>query len=239
MKVLSVDIGGTGIKTLLDGEDLDQRTRVTTGPKFTPRDMLQAIQDMRPNRDFDVLTIGLPTAIRRGKPVIEPRNLGAGWIDFDFATEIGKPVRLLNDAAMQAVGSYEGGKMLFLGLGTGLGTTLVNDYQVDAMELAHLPYKHGKSFEEYVGEAYRDQNGTKDWRKEVWKVVGMLHHALLAEYVCLGGGNAKRIAKHPDEIPSYVRLGANANAFTGGFRVWQDARYESSIPILNPSSASQ
>lgn len=236
MKVLSVDIGGTGIKTLLDGEEFDNRTRVTTGPEFTPTDMLEAIKEMRPEGDFDVLAIGLPTAIRRGKPMIEPRNLGDGWIDFDFANELGKPVRLINDAAMQAVGSYEGGKMLFLGLGTGLGTTLVNDYQVDAMELAHLPFKHGMSFEDHVGEAYREKHGTKDWRKEVWKVVDLLYQALLPEYVCLGGGNAKRIAKHLDEIPDYVRLGANANAFTGGFRVWQDARYEASIPVLTPSA---
>ncbi|MCH2160346.1 MAG: ROK family protein [Phycisphaerales bacterium] len=238
MKVLSVDIGGTGIKTLLDGEDIEKRTRVVTGPEFTPKDMLAAIKEMRPDGDFDVLAIGLPTAIRKGKPMIKPKNLGEGWLDFDFANELGKPVRLMNDAAMQAVGSYEGGKMLFLGLGTGLGTTLVNDYQVDAMELAHLPYKHGKTFEEYVGEAYRESEGTKDWRKEVWKVIELLYHALLPEYVCLGGGNAKRISKHEDEIPEYVRIGANANAFAGGFRVWQDERYEASVPVLSPSASS-
>jgi polyphosphate glucokinase len=124
--------------------------------------------------------------------------------------------------------------MLFLGLGTGLGTALINDYQVDPMELAHLPYKHGKTFEEYVGEAHREDVGSKDWRKEVWKVCELLYDALLPEYVCLGGGNAKKIAKHEDEIPDYVRLGANSNAFLGGFRVWENERYETSVPIMKP-----
>lgn len=234
MKVLSVDIGGTGIKTLLDGEEPEHRTRVESGPDFTPQAMLEAIKEMRPNGDFDALAIGLPTAIRAGKPLVKPKNLGEGWVDFDFAKGFGKPVRLMNDAAMQAVGSYEGGKMLFLGLGTGLGTTLINDYQVDAMELAHLPFKHGKTFEDYVGEAFREKESSKDWRKEVWEVVEILHNALLPEYVCLGGGNAKKIAKHEDEIPDFVRLGENANAFLGGFRVWQDERYEKSVPILKP-----
>ena len=236
MKILSVDIGGTGIKALRDDEELEKRTRITTGPDFTPQKMLKAIEKMRPEGDFDVLSIGMPTAIRNGKPVIEPVNLGPGWVGFDFAGALGKPVRLINDAAMQAVGSYEGGKMLFLGLGTGLGTALVNDYQVDPMELAHLPYKHDKSFEDHVSEGYREKEGTKAWRKEVWKVVDMLYHALLPEYVCLGGGNAKRIGKHSDEIPDYVRLGANANAFTGGFRVWKDDRFESSVPVLKPGA---
>ncbi len=234
MKILAVDIGGTGIKTLLDGEDIDQRTRVVSGPDFTPQNMLDAVKEMRPNGDYDVLTIGMPTAIRGSKPVIEPINLGPGWLEFDFAKNLGKPVRLMNDAAMQAVGSYEGGKMLFMGLGTGLGTALINDYQVDPMALGHMPFKHGKSFEEYVGEEYREEHGSKAWRKEVWKVVEIMYHALLPEYICLGGGNSRKISKHPDEIPSYVRIGANSNAFVGGFKVWQDDRYESSVPVLSP-----
>lgn len=234
MKILSVDIGGTGIKTLMDGESLEDRTRVPTGPDFTPKDMVAAIEEMRPAGEFDALAIGLPTAIRDGEPHIEPRNLGDGWVGFKYAGAFGKPVRLMNDAAMQAIGSYEGGKMLFLGLGTGLGTALINDYQVDPMELAHLPYKHGKTFEEYVGEAHREDVGSKDWRKEVWKVCELLYDALLPEYVCLGGGNAKKIAKHQDEIPDYVRLGANSNAFLGGFRVWENERYEASVPIMKP-----
>lgn len=234
MKILAVDIGGTGIKTLLDHEEIKDRKRVLTGPSFTPRDMVDAIDSMRPRSDYDVLAIGLPTAIRHGAPQIEPMNLGDGWVDFDYAAAFGKPLRLMNDAAMQAIGSYDGEKMLFLGLGTGLGTALINNYQVDPMELAHLPFKHGKTFEEYVGEAHREDAGSKDWRAEVWKVTEILYNAVLPDYVCIGGGNAKRIAKHPDDIPSYVRLGANANAFVGGFRVWQDARYETSVPIKKP-----
>ena len=234
MKILAVDIGGTGIKTLLNDEEIGQRTRVVSGPDFTPQNMLDAIKEMRPDGEYDVLTIGMPTAIRGSAPVVEPVNLGTGWLGFDFAKHLGKPVRLMNDAAMQAVGSYEGGKMLFMGLGTGLGTALINDYQVDPMELAHMPYKDGKTFEDYVGEEYREEKGSKHWRKDVWKVVDIMYHALLPEYICLGGGNSRKISKHPDEIPSYVRIGANANAFLGGFKVWQDDRYESSVPILSP-----
>ena len=234
MRILAVDIGGTGIKTLMDGETLEDRRRVLTGPTFTPQAMVEAVHTMRSADEFDVLAIGLPTAIRHGKPEIEPVNLGDGWIDFDYAAAFGKPVRLMNDAAMQAIGSYEGGKMLFLGLGTGLGTALINDYQVDPLELAHMPYKNLKTYEEYVGEANRSHSGGKEWRKEVWQVTDIFYRAVLPDYICLGGGNAKRIAKHPNEIPSYVRLGENSNAFVGGFRVWQDDRYEASVPIKMP-----
>lgn len=233
MKILSVDIGGTNIKTLLEGETPDLKRRVPSGPEFTPQDMVAAIGEMRDPGDYDVLAIGLPTAIRNGKVETSPKNLGAGWTDFDFADAFpGKRVRLLNDAAMQAIGSYEGGKMLFLGLGTGLGTCLVAHHQVLPMEIAHLPFKHEKTFEDYVGEAYRIEHGNKHWRAQVWEVVDIMHRGLLPDRICLGGGNSKRIAKHPEEIPSYVRIGENTNAFLGGFRVWQDDRFALTVPVL-------
>ena len=236
MKILSVDIGGTNIKTLLEGETPEEKRRVPSGPDFTPRDMIAAIDSMRDPAEYDVLAIGLPTAIRKGRVETAPKNLGAGWVDFDFGAAFGgKRVRLINDAAMQAIGSYEDGKMLFLGLGTGLGTCMIAHHQVLPMELAHLPFKHGRTFEDYVGEEYRVEHGSKEWREEVWKVVETMHHALLPDEICLGGGNAKRIAKQEDEIPDFVRIGANTNAFLGGFRVWQDDRYETSVPILGSS----
>ena len=236
MKILSVDIGGSNIKTLLEGETPELKRRVPSGPDFTPEAMVAAIGQMRDPSDYDVLAIGLPTAIRRGKVETSPKNLGPGWVDFDFAAAFaGKPVRLINDAAMQAIGSYQDGKMLFLGLGTGLGTCMIAHHQVLPMELAHLPFKKERTFEEFVGEAYRLEHGNKEWRHQVWEVVGLMHRGLLPDDVCIGGGNAKRLAKHEDEIPSFVRLGENTNAFLGGFRVWQDKRFEVSVPVLGSS----
>ena len=162
-----------------------------------------------------------------------PVNLGPGWDEFDFAASFtGKPIRLINDAAMQAIGSYQGGKMLFLGLGTGLGTCMIAHHQVLPMELGHMPFRDGRTFEQLVGEASREDLGNKAWRKEVWKVVQILHDGLLPDQIVLGGGNAKKIAKHQDEIPDFVTLGENTNAFLGGFEVWNDDRYEKTVPVL-------
>lgn len=239
MRILSVDIGGSHIKTLLSGETPEAKRRSPSGSDFTPEQMVAAIHAMRTPEEFDVMTIGVPSPIKDGRILKAPVNLGPGWKDFDFAGAFaGTPIRLMNDAAMQAVGSYEAGKMLFLGLGTGLGTCMIAHHVVMPMELGHLPFKNDRSFEEYVGEASREDIGTKAWRKQVWETVNILKEGLLPDVICLGGGNAKRIAKHPDEIPPFVTLGENTNAFLGGFKVWQDERYETTIPILGSDAKS-
>ncbi len=233
MRILSVDIGGSHIKSLVSGEDPEAKRRSPSGSEFTPDQMVTAVREMRGADEYDVMTIGLPSPIKAGRILKSPVNLGPGWSDFDFAGAFeGTPIRLMNDAAMQAVGSYEGGKMLFLGLGTGLGSCMIAHHVVMPMELGHMPFKHERSFEDHVGEASREKLGTKAWRKQVWEMVELLREGLLPDVICLGGGNSKRIAKHPREIPSYVKIGENANAFRGGFRVWQDDRYESTIPVL-------
>ena len=234
MRILSIDIGGTNIKTLRDDEGPEEKRKVASGPDFTPADMVRAIDEMRSPDDYDVVTVGLPTPIKSGRVLTSPVNLGPGWMDFDFTTAFhGKPVRLINDAAMQAIGSYEDeGKMLFLGLGTGLGTCMIAHHVVMPMELGHMPFQKDRTFEEFVGEANREKSGNKAWRKLVWEVVDILQRGLLPDVVCLGGGNAKKIAKHPDEIPDFVRIGENTNAFLGGFKVWQDDRYDRTVPIL-------
>ena len=233
MRILSVDIGGTNIKTLLSGETPEDKRKVASGHEFTPADMVRAIDEMRSRDDYDAITIGLPAPIREGHVLKSPVNLGPGWDEFDFAASFtGKPIRLINDAAMQAIGSYQGGKMLFLGLGTGLGTCMIAHHQVLPMELGHMPFRDGRTFEQLVGEASREDLGNKAWRKEVWKVVQILHDGLLPDQIVLGGGNAKKIAKHQDEIPDFVTLGENTNAFLGGFEVWNDDRYEKTVPVL-------
>ena len=233
MKIPSVDIGGSHIKTLLSGESPEDKRRVESGHDFTPDDMVAAIREMRSPDEFDVMAIGLPAPIRGGRLLVPPKNLGPGWESFDFQSGFpGKPIRLLNDAAMQAVGSYSGGKMLFLGLGTGLGSCMICNHQVMPMEVAHMPFKNDDTFEDRVGEANRAKEGTKHWRTDVWKMVGILHQGLLPETICIGGGNAKRLAKHMDEVPGFVTLGENTNAFLGGFRVWEEPRFEESVPIL-------
>ena len=233
MRILSVDIGGTNIKTLLSGETPEDKRKVASGHEFTPADMVRSIDEMRSRDDYDAITIGLPAPIREGRVLKSPVNLGPGWDEFDFARGFaGKPIRLINDAAMQAIGSYQGGKMLFLGLGTGLGTCMIAHHQVLPMELGHMPFRDGRTFEQLVGEASREDLGNKAWRKEVWKVVQILHDGLLPDQIVLGGGNAKKIAKHQDEIPDFVTLGENTNAFLGGFEVWNDDRYEKTVPVL-------
>ena len=237
MRILSVDIGGTNIKTLLEGETPEDKRKVASGPDFTPDAMRKAIDEMRPADSYDVVTIVLPAPIKAGRVIKSPVNLGDGWADFDFAAAFpDKRVRLLNDAAMQAIGSYaDEGKMLFLGLGTGLGTCMIAHHMVLPMELGHMPFKGGHTFEEWVGESRREDLGNKDWRREVWQVVEIMHAGLLPDEIVLGGGNTKKLQKHADEIPAYVRLGENSNAFLGGFKVWQDDRYDRTVPVLDSS----
>jgi polyphosphate glucokinase len=164
------------------------------------------------------VSIGFPGPVMHNKPVLEPHNLGSGWVGFDYEKAFGKPVRILNDAAMQALGSYKGGRMLFLGLGTGLGSAMVIDGHIEPMEIAHLPYKKGRTFEDYVGLRGLDRLGKQKWRKEVADVVERFRTALQPEYIVLGGGNSKKLK----ELPKNCELGDNANAFKGGFRMWEE-----------------
>jgi polyphosphate glucokinase len=184
---------------------------------MTPRRMVSGVLKLIGDLKYDVVSIGYPGVVRHDKITTEPFNLGTGWVGFDFRKAFGRPTRVMNDAAMQAIGSYEGGRMLFLGLGTGLGSALIVDGTVAPMELAHLPYKGGGSYEDYVGEQGRHRLGAKKWRHAVADVVAQLSKALEAEYVVLGGGNARKLKK----LPHNARLGSNDFAFLGGFRVWR------------------
>jgi len=213
--VLVVDVGGTHVKLLATG----YRTpiKIDSGPAMTPRKMVAAVRKAAAKWPYSLVSIGYPGPVLNGKPVSDPYNLGPGWVGFDFRKAFGRPVKLVNDAAMQAIGSYEGRRMLFLGLGTGLGSALVADGVLEPMELAHLPYKNGRTYEDYVGLRGLQRLGKKKWRRAVTDVVTRLKNALATDYVVIGGGNAKLLK----DLPPGVRLGSNANAFRGGFRLWQ------------------
>ena len=191
-----------------------------SGPKLTPKAMVAGVKTLAKGWKYDRVSIGYPGVVARYQPAHEPHNLGKGWIAFDYRKAFGRPVRMVNDAAMQALGGYAGGKMLFLGFGTGLGTALIVDGTLVPMELAHLPYKNGRTYEDYIGLHGLKRLGKKKWRRHVTDVVTRLKAALGADYVVIGGGNAKLLK----ELPAGARLGANANAFRGGFRLWQAKR---------------
>jgi polyphosphate glucokinase len=219
-KVLVIDVGGTHVKILATGEK--EPRKADSGPKMTPALMVAAVKTLAKGWSYDAVALGYPGPVVHGRPIHEPANLGVGWVGFDFRKAFGLPVRLINDAAMQALGSYKGGRMLFLGLGTGLGSALIVDGHLEPLELAHLPYKKGKTYEDYVGLRGLENFGKKKWRKSVADVVERFKAALGAEYVVLGGGNAKLM----DTLPKDTRLGANENAFLGGFRLWEQERKE-------------
>jgi polyphosphate glucokinase len=212
--VLAVDVGGSHVKLLVTGRRT--RRRFVSGPDLTPEQMVAGVKETAKGWGYDVLSIGYPGPVLAGKPIAEPVNLGPGWVGFDFEAAFGKPVRVLNDAAMQALGSYQGGKMLFLGLGTGLGTAMVVGGVLEPMELGHLPYRKA-TYEDYVGTRGLERLGKKKWRAHVATVVEQLSAALRPDYVVLGGGNAKDLK----ELPEGCRLGANENAFAGGFKLWE------------------
>jgi len=216
-KILAVDVGGSHVKLLLSGGDQEVR-RFESGPNLGPKEMVERIVALTEDWPYGVVSVGIPAPVHGGRVVADPVNLGPGWIGFDFPKAFGKPTKVVNDAAMQALGSYEGGKMLFLGLGTGLGTALVSDGVVEPMELAHLPFRKA-TFEDYVGERGLERFGKKKWRAAVAETVDRLAAALGADYVVLGGGNTKKLG----DLPANARLGANANAFVGGFRLWDPA----------------
>ena len=214
MKILVIDIGGTNVKVLATGHQ--KRVEFASGPKMTPAKMIAAVRAATVDWKYDAVSIGYPGAVVHGRPIIEPRHLGSGWVGFAFKRAFGRPVKIVNDAAMQALGSYQGGRMLFLGLGTGLGSALIVDNVLEPMELAHLPYKKGRTYEDYVGLAGLERQGKKKWRYQVNEVVQQLKNAVQADYVVLGGGNARLLKK----LPTGTRLGNNTNAFQGGYRLW-------------------
>lgn len=214
MRILVIDVGGTHVKLLATGRK--QRVEFPSGPKMTPAKMVAAVQAVTAGWKYDVVSIGYPGAVVHGRPIAEPSHLGSGWVGFDFAKAFGRPVKIVNDAAMQALGSYKGGRMLFLGLGTGLGSAMIVDHVLEPMELAHLPYKKGRTYEDYIGLAGLERQGKKKWRHRVNEVVQLLKTAVQADYVVLGGGNAKLLKKL---LPG-TRLGDNSNAFRGGYRLW-------------------
>ena len=217
MNILVIDIGGTNVKALATGET--ERRKFSSGPELTPEQMVEGVLELTEDWEYEAVSIGYPGVVRHHKVVAEPNNLGKGWVGFDFEKAFKLPVKLINDAALQALGSHEEGKSLFLGLGTGLGSALVVDGVVVPLELAHLPYKKDSTFEDYVGVRGMEERGKKKWRSSVEDVVERLYAAFLPDEIVLGGGNAKELK----EIPENCRLGKNANAFTGGFRLWEDA----------------
>jgi polyphosphate glucokinase len=211
--VLVIDVGGTSVKILATGQPESRSFR--SGPKLTPKRMVSGVKKLAADWTYEVVSIGYPGPVLSGRPSAEPENLGRGWIAFDFAQAFGRPVKVMNDAAMQALGSYKGGKMLFLGLGTGLGSALIANGVVKPMELGHLPYKKG-TYENYIGRAGLERNGKKKWRRHVADVVERLTAALRPDDTVIGGGNVKKL----DALPRRCRAGENANAFRGGFRLW-------------------
>ena len=212
--VLAVDVGGSHVKILLSGET--ESRREVSGPKLTPAQMVAAVTKIAIGWRWDYVSVGVPAPVRAGRIISEPVNLGTGWVGFDFAGAFGKPTKVVNDAAMQALGSYEGGRMLFLGLGTGLGSAMIVDGIVEPMELGHLPFKK-RTYEDYVGERGLERLGKKRWREFVAQALAQLTAALEPDTLVIGGGNAVKLK----ELPTNARLGANENAFTGGFRLWE------------------
>jgi predicted NBD/HSP70 family sugar kinase len=217
MNVLVVDVGGTNVKILATGQK--ESRRFPSGPTMTPRQMVSGVKQLAADWQYEVVSLGYPGLVLRGRVAAEPHNLAPGWVGFDFKAGFGCPVKVINDAAMQALGSYKGGELLFLGLGTGLGSALVTEGVVLPMELAHLSYRHG-TFEDYMGARGLRRLGRKKWQHHVEYGVARLIAAFHPDEVVIGGGNAKKLK----ELPPGCRVGDNANAFLGGFRLWEDAQ---------------
>jgi len=229
MKVLAIDVGGTHVKVLLSGQDTPRK--FDSGPTLTPTGFVKEVKEITQDWKYDAVAIGYPGPVLRNRPIAEPHNLGPGWVAFPFDRAFGRPVKVMNDAAMQALGSYKKGRMLFLGLGTGLGTALIVDGIVEPLELGHLPYKKG-TYEDYVGLRGLEKRGKKKWRKHVMDVVEKLKAALEPDEVVLGGGNAKMLK----ELPPQCRMGDNLNAFLGGFRLWSSEDGKNRAPAKKPRS---
>lgn len=218
MNILAIDVGGQHVKVLATGQT--EPRKINSGPKLTAAQMVDGVKEVTADWDYDVISLGYPGQVVQNMPAHDPYNLGKGWIGFDYAGAFGKQIRIVNDAAMQALGSYEGGRMLFLGLGTGLGSAMVIDGELEPLELSHVLYKKRLTFEDFVGLRGLKRLGRKKWQDEVAKVIEIFRKALQPEYIVLGGGNAKLVKG----LPPDVRLGDNANAFVGGFRLWEEGR---------------
>jgi hypothetical protein len=236
-KILTIDIGGTNVKALASGQT--EPRKAPSGKSFTPTRMIEIVRELTKDWQYEAISIGIPAMVGSHGPRSEPGNLGPGWVGFDFAAGFGLPVRIINDASMQALGSYEGGRMLFLGLGTGLGSTLIAENVIVPLELGQLWYKEGESLGKVLGTQGREKLGKEAWRGIIKEVVGALASAFEVDYVTLGGGNAKRVK----DIPHGVRLGNNLAAFRGGFRLWsvddiptQDTNGE---PLATPRQATE
>jgi polyphosphate glucokinase len=217
VKVLVVDVGGNNVKLLATGQHVARK--VPSGPRLTAARMVAAVKKAAAGWRYEAVSIGFPGPVHDGRPSEEPRNVGRGWVGFDYRRAFGKPVRIINDAVMQALGSYAGGRMLFLGLGTGLGAALVIDGVLQPLEIAHLPYRSGKTYEDFLGKRGQDRMGKKRWRRMVWEIAPRLREAFQVDDVVLGGGNVKQLKA----LPPGCRAGDNHNAFTGGFRLWEGA----------------
>jgi polyphosphate glucokinase len=215
LRVLVIDVGGSHVKVRVSNRrDVRQ---FESGPHMRAANMVAGVHKLVGALQYDLVSIGYPGIVIHGKIVTEPHNLGRGWVGFDFRRAFGRPTRVINDAAMQAIGSYQGGRMLFLGLGTGLGSAMIVDGVVESMELAHMHYRKGRTYEDDVGDRGRRRLGAKKWRRAVKTVVETLQTALEADYVVIGGGNARKLKKMPKD----ARLGNNDFAFLGGFRMWR------------------
>ena len=219
MNVLAIDVGGTHVKILATGEKTP--LKFVSGPKMTAKQMVRGVKKLAADWNYDAVSIGYPGPVLHGRILHEPHNLGPGWVGFDFKRAFGCPVKVINDAAMQALGSYKGGSMLFLGFGTGLGSSMVVDGLLEPMELGHLPYRKA-TYEDYVGIGGLKRYGKKKWRKYVLDVVQRLSTALEPDEIVLGGGNVKLLKK----LPKKCRQGDNANAFVGGFQLWSKGEFE-------------
>ena len=213
-RVLAIDVGGSHVKVMTDKKRIKREFK--SGPDLSAKAMVRQVKALTNDWSYDVVSIGYPGPVVRDRPLAEPHNLGHGWAGFNFRKAFGRPTKVVNDALMQAIGSYRGGRMLFLGLGTGLGSAMIVDGALAPMEIAHLPYRKGRTFEDYIGAAGLKRRGKKRWRKSVDDVLERLFAALQPDYIVLGGGNADKIGKPPRK----VRFGHNANAFEGGFRLW-------------------
>jgi len=221
--VLAVDVGGSHVKALASNQQ--ERRRFESGPTLTPRQMVEGVLAIVDGWSWDVVSVGIPTPVHGGMPIAEPVNLGDGWVGFDYGGAFGKPTKVVNDAAMQALGSYEGGRMLFLGLGTGLGSALIAEGVLEPLELGHLPFRK-KTFEDYVSARALDKHGKKEWKQAVFEVVERLSAAMQPDYVVIGGGGAEEL----DVLPPKARRGDNASAFVGGFRLWDPSSILPSSP---------
>src|ERR1700733_11755946 len=233
MKILVIDIGGTNVKVA--SSDMRVPIKIPSGPTMTAEQMAKDVLAATEDWTYDCISIGYPGPVAHDRPLAEPHNLAAGWIDFPYRKAFGKPIRFINDAAMQALGGYKGGRMLFLGTGTGLGSAMIFDGTVIPLELAHLPYKKGRTYEEYIGLAGLERRGVKRWRRSVLDVLERLRAAFICDSVLLGGGNAKLMK----DLPSHVILGANSNVIDGGIKLWQDVSALTAAPSAAPEKTTK